>query len=102
MPLLKTAPHLFIFFFLMIRRPPRSPFFPYPPFFRSNNYFSVRLQGEGGKSVEVGMELLVKTSVLENPGDQVPGSAVERFKTAGDQELAVALAKHPEIGRAHV
>src|SRR2546421_12466962 len=26
---------LSLFFFLMIRRPPRSPFFPYTPFFRS-------------------------------------------------------------------
>src|SRR5256884_10019996 len=25
----------FLFFFLMIRRPPRSPLFPYTPFFRS-------------------------------------------------------------------
>src|SRR3712207_7390660 len=26
---------MFVFFFLMIRRPPKSPLFPYPPLFRS-------------------------------------------------------------------
>src|SRR3989449_1640715 len=29
---------IFVFFFLMIRRPPRSPLFPYPPLFRSPGY----------------------------------------------------------------
>src|SRR3712207_9281217 len=27
---------VYLFFFLMIRRPPRSPLFPYPPLFRSD------------------------------------------------------------------
>src|SRR2546430_13365698 len=36
--------HLFLFFFLMIRRPPRSTLFPYTTLFRS----PVRVQGPGG------------------------------------------------------
>src|SRR5438309_11461445 len=31
--------NVYFFFFLMIRRPPRSTLFPYTTLFRSNNYF---------------------------------------------------------------
>src|SRR5437660_6759919 len=31
--------HIYFFFFLMIRRPPRSTLFPYTTLFRSNNVF---------------------------------------------------------------
>src|SRR2546430_14993060 len=35
-------PHLLIFFFLMIRRPPRSTLFPYTTLFRSDRWALVR------------------------------------------------------------
>src|SRR2546429_1121137 len=41
------TPHLFLFFFLMIRRPPRSTLFPYTTLFRSP------ARGEGGPRRDV-------------------------------------------------
>src|SRR2546429_3198485 len=35
-----TTPCYLLFFFLMIRRPPRSTLFPYTTLFRSSDYFS--------------------------------------------------------------
>src|SRR3712207_9178191 len=36
---------VFVFFFLMIRRPPRSTLFPYTTLFRSRTYVVVRFSG---------------------------------------------------------
>src|SRR5260370_8490105 len=42
------------FFFLMIRRPPRSTLFPYTTLFRSQNG-RLRIYADGGSNVEVGL-----------------------------------------------
>src|SRR5699024_12846670 len=39
---LTSYPSYFLFFFLMIRRPPRSTLFPYTTLFRSNCHYSSR------------------------------------------------------------
>src|SRR5258708_21350685 len=51
MPLLPADPHAhacLLFFFLMIRRPPRSTLFPYTTLFRSRPFAGV--QGPGGRA----------------------------------------------------
>src|SRR2546430_13660261 len=52
---------LFIFFFLMIRRPPRSTLFPYTTLFRSLGIMRVRLErshDRGERALLVGRSLL--------------------------------------------
>src|SRR5699024_12773663 len=54
------SPHLsslfFLFFFLMIRRPPRSTLFPYTTLFRSEDF--LHAMGKNQASFERGMALL--------------------------------------------
>src|SRR5256885_10750253 len=45
----------FCFFFLMIRRPPRSTLFPYTTLFRSR-FFGAALLGDDARRLEVGVE----------------------------------------------
>src|SRR2546429_8718204 len=63
-----------IFFFLMIRRPPRSTLFPYTTLFRSPSLrrravHDPRQICDGGLGVELGMDV-VAARVVREPGDR--------------------------------
>src|SRR5256885_12089015 len=61
-----------MFFFLMIRRPPRSTLFPYTTLFRSNSRFHFR------GNLEVFAE--IKRRTRKRSHDAVPGSGVARLR----------------------
>src|SRR2546422_11717421 len=69
---------LFLFFFLMIRRPPRSTLFPYTTLFRSVETFVRDLAKQSGQSVEEAASQFVKQFR--------PTSLLQRF--AGVEEIA--------------
>src|SRR5260370_188820 len=71
-----------LFFFLMIRRPPRSTLFPYTTLFRSH------------------AGIVIRNALFRLPA-RVDYRALP-WVTYTDPELAQAGIGHPEIGRAHV
>src|SRR3712207_9034655 len=83
--------YLFIFFFLMIRRPPRSTLFPYTTLFRSLRVGShVDLaRAQLARRAQGGHERPVLGDVVRRDADRLP---------ALDQHAAVGRL---EIGRAH-
>src|SRR3712207_8000914 len=68
---------MFLFIFLMIRRPPRSTHFPYTPLFRSNAVADIIAAG----IIPVGLEMMDRTS----------SRMVEPFVHAGYDTDAAAL-----------
>src|SRR2546429_9688350 len=50
--------HFLYFFFLMIRRPPRSTLFPYTTLFRSDGMQAVKNQSPRRRSVALGLPLV--------------------------------------------
>src|SRR3712207_8479568 len=71
----------FIFFFLMIRRPPRSTLFPYTTLFRSAAYFRLRIGSSSGSCRAVGRRARRKGSRGPCAGGRspiVPGVAADR------------------------
>src|SRR5256885_8332990 len=87
---ISTQVLLYIFFFLMIRPPPSSPLFPYPPLFRSQggrgDKASIRRLGAKGRAgVEVELEFRLgaheyrvrrglSTAVLHQDGQVIANS----------------------------
>src|SRR2546429_9748691 len=70
---------LFLFFFLMIRRPPRSTLFPYTTLFRSTNL--QRVVVEYGRSVWADSALVLLTQLYFAQGDPAATvQAVERLR----------------------
>src|SRR2546428_9153161 len=57
------------FFFLMIRRPPRSTLFPYTTLFRSLNKFNYVFRFQGPPPSEVGLTLPLSRGGRMPPGD---------------------------------
>src|SRR2546426_12073058 len=84
------------FFFLMIRRPPRSTLFPYTTLFRSVLVAGARQRGPGGALRERGDVLAVRHALVR-------GRDAERGlqRHAGADIVAERLLRE-EIGRAHV
>src|SRR5574341_1122310 len=74
-----------LFFFLMIRRPPRSTLFPYTTLFRSNVYVAdsahVTIQGAQGALVDVSRSE-EHTSELQSPTNLVCRLLLEKKKGA--------------------
>src|SRR2546427_11844484 len=68
-----TASRGFLFFFLMIRRPPRSTLFPYTTLFRSQGDAEVRAQAVRGDLPGRGREQVARRDahVVPRPGDLV-------------------------------
>src|SRR5436309_6102769 len=59
---------LYFFFFLMIRRPPRSTLFPYTTLFRSTNQ-ALSLYRENQDSHGIGKVILMKVKLLRETDD---------------------------------
>src|SRR3989449_9056514 len=74
---------MFIFFFLMIRRPPRSTLFPYTTLFRS-----VRVEGELGP---------VQRQLVHAPHARVAGRNSEAAEEASDPQVPL-----PRLWHLHV
>src|SRR2546426_4259665 len=110
---------MFCFFFLMIRRPPRSTLFPYTTLFRSLDARGMIVMPGGvdihahvaGSSVNHARRLLPE----EHAADPVPGDAIRRSGTGGTLPstfvtgyryaglgYTTAMEAAVEIGRAHV
>src|SRR6266403_2663561 len=68
----------FLFFFLRIRRPPRSTLFPYTTLFRSTRHVHRDLPHPPEARVEVALDL------------QRQGAVVERLRELADADLAAA------------
>src|SRR5260370_181853 len=85
----------FCFFFLMIRRPPRSTRFPYTTLFRSEHLKGVAVYSTAGVALAI-------TSGL-SPAFRLRPSAATRAeqKDAGVGEFLLS-ASRSQIGRAHV
>src|SRR2546421_10846427 len=94
--LLLVLPRVLCFFFLMIRRPPRSTLFPYTTLFRSwGDAILIRAPGDVAVLVDGGP-----------PGDGI----IDKLLREGVRSLDLVVLTHPqqdhegglEIGRAHV
>src|SRR6266850_4440833 len=76
---------LLVFFFLMIRRPPRSTLFPYTTLFRSDDYVIV----EGQSPWHIGVVGIVRseehTSELQSPCNLVCRLLLEKKKQTKDR-----------------
>src|SRR3712207_7263442 len=88
--------YCFVFFFLMIRRPPRSTLFPYTTLFRSalHRGDARDVRGHGGGADLVAVE----------PGAAVPGGAERRVDgdvdVAGDRKSTRLNSSHANISYA--
>src|SRR3989442_7249152 len=104
---------LFSFFFLMIRRPPRSTLFPYTTLFRSGVERLLELTGESPQLVGVrealrfGLEGLVLSELGGRPLDllqdvaQVVGLAADVVPRRSQLRFAVRQRAQPPVGIAH-
>src|SRR2546425_7960828 len=75
----------FLFFFLMIRRPPRSTLFPYTTLFRSNSRHEKKLQR--GFRVD------------PDPAGVTPKMSVENFLEAGPTKKSLGTPESPPDSR---
>src|SRR5258708_32715909 len=82
-----------LFFFLMIRRPPRSTLFPYTPLFRSGNWQSLN------RSRRVGPDNLPVTHSLGPALAQPPDRSNNGHAPARDRAAAASEAGQPVAGR---
>src|SRR5438874_5038757 len=85
--------HLSIFFFLMIRRPPRSTLFPYTTLFRSHTFPNRALDGE----LWTGRQTLEKLSALLNSKDQDLGQLKYEVQTARSEEHTSELQSRRDL-----
>src|SRR5260370_42550605 len=98
MPLSRSSrlPQFLLFFFLMIRRPPRSPLFPYTTLFRSDPTPLVRRRSSE------------RASSPPQPPRALSGSRANRgvrrnrFGSPSSRGLQQSFERQREIGRAHV
>src|SRR3989449_397973 len=75
---------MFIFFFLMIRRPPRSTLFPYTTLFRSNKDNTTIIDGSGDRKAIEGRIKQLRTQIEETTSDYDREKLQERLaKLAG-------------------
>src|SRR5258708_36198126 len=79
-----------IFFFLMIRRPPRSTLFPYTTLFRSHKRSRFRSVISGGKRPDLAREVTGRseehTSELQSPDHLVCRLLLEKKKKIGQRD----------------
>src|SRR5256886_12951770 len=106
----KVTPDLpFLFFFLIIRRPPRSTLFPSPTLFRSPQHPShvvrERARLDRGRPLEVGSRHLVQLDgerkrrhAVEGTGDAVDG--IVRRPRQGDRKSTRLNSSHSQISYA--
>src|SRR2546422_8957679 len=100
---------MLFFFFLMIRRPPRSTLFPYTTLFRSHG-LEVAHRAPVARAVKEELAVALRTPERRG-GDaedvpaaehRVPGEARDRLamecRVPDDSTLAHGLAPHPELG----
>src|SRR3712207_8912861 len=88
----------FLFFFLMIRRPPRSTLFPYTTLFRSSLGREVRVE-LGGGDVGVAEHLLHRPQVAA-AGQQVRREGVAQRVRAQDRKSTRLNSSHANISYA--
>src|SRR2546421_534792 len=87
-------PHTTCFFFLMIRRPPRSTLFPYTTLFRSRQDLDVDRERPGHGPAERQLR------PGDPPGHETGGAPVRWY---GERDVRVVRRRSlAEIGRAHV
>src|SRR5690348_17537767 len=95
---------LFVFFFLMIRRPPRSTLFPYTTLFRSRIQGAVRRGDPLGVRHAVRGLLLPRRGLAQRPGDEPrPGllqARRERAVRVLDRKSTRLNSSHPSISYA--
>src|SRR5258708_22439983 len=85
----------FSFFFLMIRRPPRSPFFPYTPLFRSGRFPLAIL------AIAAVLEGIEEYAIVDGNVDPDPGRTLDRFMSeTGANLLAVSVIPGPQMAAA--
>src|SRR5574344_2768194 len=70
----------FLFFFLMIRRPPRSTLFPYTTLFRSSGHLRINRNGVIGPIIHVIHRSEEHTSELQSPDHLVCRLLLEKKK----------------------
>src|SRR5258708_37111036 len=88
---------LAIFFFLMIRRPPRSTLFPYTTLFRSREAFIARSEGEKQAVINKaqGEAESDRKSTRLNSSHQIISYAVFCLKKKNHAEIPLATTTHP-------
>src|SRR2546430_15428156 len=90
---IRTIYHIiFLFFFLMIRRPPRSTLFPYTTLFRSNALpAQAQVHGEVRVEFDVVLGKAVQVTYVESPG---------RHQTQPDRKSTRLNSSHSQISYA--
>src|SRR5256885_15301284 len=91
---------LSFFFFLMIRRPPRFPLFPYTPLFRSVGFFDQGQAADARADVDSDAVGVVRADLNAGVFDRFD----RRRQAVMDEGIHAArfLGRQIEIGRAHV
>src|SRR2546422_3194178 len=82
---------MFIFFFLMIRRPPRSTLFPYTTLFRSNKDNTTIIDGSGDRKAIEGRIKQLRTQIEETTSDYDREKLQERRSEEHTSELQSRL-----------
>src|SRR3712207_8077621 len=77
---MSSSKYIFLFFFLMIRRPPRSTLFPYTTLFRSGYY-------QAGQSCISVQRVFVQDSVAESFNKKLIAE-VEKLKTRSEEHTS--------------
>src|SRR3712207_9586108 len=107
---------MILFFFLMIRRPPRSTLFPYTTLFRSNPYnlalivenagvpvildAGVGTASDAALAMELGCDAILTATAISRAEDPVAMATAIRLATEAGH--AARNAGRIQIGRAHV
>src|SRR2546430_12972937 len=86
-----------IFFFLMIRRPPRSPLFPYPPLFRSNRDPRARGLDLLPRGLELGAGAAARRQHGLAPGGRIHPDRLDRLQ---DRKSTRLNSSHSQISYA--
>src|SRR2546426_4781663 len=88
--------YLSLFFFLMIRRPPRSTLFPYTTLFRSQRYFQAKSAPGMARPAWWVLSGLVAT--LGDQGGGPVGTAAEAFDRMAASVDAFRGLSYPQLG----
>src|SRR3712207_7204265 len=91
----------YMFFFLMIRRPPRSTLFPYTTLFRSVPSFTIYGTSVGARNVELNLESVIETqSKMMKRRKQTMSRAYEQLVEDVDRKSTRLNSSHANISYA--
>src|SRR2546430_10708049 len=90
---------MILFFFLMIRRPPRSTLFPYTTLFRSEEHDGVRAVLRFGEAEQI-VEAVLELAAVQEPGERIMARPPGELPRQGDRKSTRLNSSHSQISYA--